>query len=127
MGAEDRILIGRGLILVLVVLLSNPSPAPPINKAAGGLVLGPGGPTVDSIPAMLSNGEYVVRASAARMYMPLLDRINAMGLPRFANGGAVSNDNSVHKTANAQFHFHGDTAKVAASPSLMRWHLRRSL
>ncbi|MBI1377253.1 MAG: hypothetical protein GC157_07205 [Frankiales bacterium] len=37
------------------------------KRAAGGLVLGPGTGTSDSIPALLSNGEYVIRAAAARM------------------------------------------------------------
>lgn len=38
----------------------------PIRKAVGGLVTGPGSATSDSIPALLSNGEYVIRAAAAR-------------------------------------------------------------
>ena len=38
----------------------------PVRKAVGGLVTGPGSATSDSIPALLSNGEYVIRAAAAR-------------------------------------------------------------
>jgi len=36
------------------------------RKASGGLVTGPGTGTSDSIPALLSNGEYVIRARAAQ-------------------------------------------------------------
>lgn len=37
------------------------------KKATGGIVRGPGGPTSDSVPALLSAGEYVVRARAVAM------------------------------------------------------------
>lgn len=58
-----------------------------INQAAGGYIRGPGTATSDSIPAMLSNGEYVVRAAAVDAYgVDMLHRINAM---RFADGGPV--------------------------------------
>lgn len=53
----------------------------------GGLVTGPGGPRDDRIPALLSNGEYVVNAAATARNLPLLDRLNAQ---RFADGGLVS-------------------------------------
>lgn len=43
----------------------------------GGWVRGPGTSTSDSIPAMLSDGEYVVRARAAREYAPVLEAINS--------------------------------------------------
>jgi len=36
------------------------------KKAAGGRITGPGGPKEDKIPAYLSNGEYVVKASSAK-------------------------------------------------------------
>ncbi|KEJ91137.1 tape measure protein [Synergistes jonesii] len=64
--------------------------------ASGGCVSGPGSGTSDSIPAMLSNGEYVVRASAVeRLGVPFLDRLNYGGtdifntVNRFASGGCV--------------------------------------
>lgn len=44
--------------------------------AEGGLVTGPGTGTSDSIPAMLSNGEFVVKASATEKFAPLLTAIN---------------------------------------------------
>ena len=44
---------------------------------SGGLITGPGTGTSDSIPTMLSNGEYVIRAaSVAKIGTPLLDAIN---------------------------------------------------
>lgn len=45
--------------------------------ASGGLVVGPGTGTSDSIPARLSNGEFVVRAAAVRaMGVDTLEQIN---------------------------------------------------
>lgn len=44
---------------------SKMAPAP-MNFATGGHVRGPGGPTDDRIPAMLSNGEFVVNAKATK-------------------------------------------------------------
>lgn len=47
------------------------------HHAKGGPVRGPGTGTSDSIPAMLSNGEFVVNSEAAGAYGPLLQAINA--------------------------------------------------
>ncbi len=60
-------------------------------KAAGGLLRGPGTGTSDSILARVSNGEFVMRAAAVRHYGPqLLSQLNAMRLPKFAEGGQIS-------------------------------------
>lgn len=54
----------------------------------GGGVYGPGTGTSDSIPAMLSNGEYVIRAESVQAIgVPMLDKIN-----KLASGGMVSYD-----------------------------------
>jgi len=54
--------------------------------ANGGHIAGKSG--IDQIPAMLSEGEYVIRASSARQLgRPMLDRINA---GKFNDGGAVT-------------------------------------
>lgn len=45
----------------------------------GGIVAGPGGPRDDAVPAMLSNGEFVVNAAATRDNRALLEAINATG------------------------------------------------
>ncbi len=64
-------------------------------RAQGGYIWGPGTETSDSIPAMLSRGEYVTRARAVRYYgADFLKAVNDMSFPRehlsyFANGGLV--------------------------------------
>ena len=58
--------------------------------AEGGPVRGAGTGTSDSIYAALSHGEFVVRASQATKFLPLLTAINAGTFPRFASGGLVS-------------------------------------
>lgn len=47
--------------------------------AKGGKVVGAGTGTSDSIPAQLSNGEYVMTAKATRMFEPLLAAMNGIG------------------------------------------------
>lgn len=58
--------------------------------AAGGFVSGPGGPRDDRVPALLSDGEYVVNASAVDRYRPLLDAINSNRIVKMARGGMIS-------------------------------------
>jgi hypothetical protein len=50
------------------------------KKAAGGYVSGSGSRTSDSIPAMLSNGEFVIRSSSVSAYG--LDFMNALNQQR---------------------------------------------
>ena len=73
-----------------------------IEKAEGGYISGPGTGTSDSIPALLSNGEFVVRAaSVARIGVPALTAINRYasgGLVGYANGGQVSATNTASLT-----------------------------
>ena len=66
--------------------------------ASGGKITGPGGPRDDKIPALLSNGEYVVNAAAVSQYgNGFLDAINTR---KFADGGRVANTN--YENAPAQ-------------------------
>jgi len=58
------------------------------SRATGGPIFGPGTGTSDSIPAMLSNGEYVVNAKQTARHGSLLAAINS-GAPGFAAGGPV--------------------------------------
>jgi len=60
-----------------------------INKyASGGHISGKSG--IDQIPAMLSEGEYVIKASSARQIgKPMLDKINA---GKFYDGGMVGSE-----------------------------------
>lgn len=59
--------------------------------ALGGLVVGEGTGTSDSIPARLSNGESVMTARATQLFAPLLSSINQMGggvpIPSQPGGG----------------------------------------
>lgn len=58
--------------------------------ATGGSVSGPGTGTSDSIPAMLSDGEYVLNAQAVdRLGVPFLNGLNTGRLRGFASGGLV--------------------------------------
>ena len=74
---------------------SGMTPADAANKtvfhlATGGYVSGPGSGTSDSVPAMLSNGEYVLRSAAVnRIGVGALNAMNAGAIPHFAEGGSV--------------------------------------
>ena len=57
-----------------------------VSLASGGYVSGPGTSTSDSIPARLSNGEFVVNAAATRQNFGLLSAINN----GYATGGLVT-------------------------------------
>jgi hypothetical protein len=60
------------------------------GHARGGRIRGPGTGTSDSILARLSNGEFVMRAAAVRAYGPaLLEKMNGLRLPKFAEGGMI--------------------------------------
>jgi hypothetical protein len=81
-----------------------------LGFASGGYVRGPGTGTSDSIPARLSHGEYVIKATAVKKYgveffnalngarMPTLRRPTVAGLPAFASGGLVT---ATERTASA--------------------------
>jgi hypothetical protein len=61
----------------------------PVTAATGGHIRGPGTTTSDSIPAMLSDKEYVLNAKAVeRVGVDNLDAINS-GTAHFADGGVV--------------------------------------
>ena len=67
--------------------------------ASGGFVSGPGTATSDSIPALLSNGEYVLNAAAVRRLG--VARLNSLNSGRgYADGGLVASE-SVSQTAPA--------------------------
>ena len=65
--------------------------------ATGGYISGRGTGTSDSIPAMLSNGEFVIKASSVKKYgTNFLNAVNSgsfsripVRMPKFANGGSV--------------------------------------
>jgi hypothetical protein len=81
------------------------------GHARGGYIRGPGSGSSDSIPAYLSNGEYVVRAaSVARIGVPALNRINSGSVPKFAEGGLVGG-------GGTPLHLHLGSRSYAASAS----------
>jgi hypothetical protein len=60
------------------------------GHAEGGLIVGPGTPTSDSIPARLSNGEWVMKTAAVKHYgVGFMAQVNQM---RFADGGLAFAD-----------------------------------
>ena len=83
--------------IVLPVVMQKPQ-----GLATGGMVDGPGSGTSDSIHAMLSNGEFVMKASAVQRYgeafmsminmgsFPVSQPVATPRVQKFANGGMVS-------------------------------------
>jgi TP901 family phage tail tape measure protein len=85
----------------------------PIRKyASGGYISGKSG--IDQIPAMLSEGEYVIRASSARQLgKPMLDQINA---GKFNDGGAVTELSNKSETSPSS----GNTNNINISINMDR-------
>lgn len=66
-----------------------------VAAATGGYISGPGSSTSDSIPARLSNGEFVVNAASVKKYgVDYLHAINTGRAHHYASGGLVSNVSS---------------------------------
>ncbi|URV26169.1 phage tail length tape measure family protein [Burkholderia gladioli] len=63
---------------------------PVLHRAGGGPIAGPGTTTSDSIPAMLSNGEFVINAASTKRYRSLLESINSGHMAHFATGGIAA-------------------------------------
>jgi TP901 family phage tail tape measure protein len=70
-------------------LILNKAMGGPIQHyEPGGNVRGPGTGTSDSIPAMLSNGEYVIKADSVKKYGT--ETFDALNAGKFADGGYAS-------------------------------------
>ncbi|MDO8308146.1 MAG: hypothetical protein Q7V58_07295 [Actinomycetota bacterium] len=85
---------GKTVNATIIAKLQTPG-MQTILKADGGIVRGPGSGTSDSIPAMLSNGEYVLRAAAVdRIGLGTLDRLNIAdripALPPIVNAPSIT-------------------------------------
>lgn len=80
-----------GAIDRLTTVVKDPY-AVPVEQATGGYISGTGTGTSDSIPARLSDGEYVINAAATRRNKPLLDKINSGGPVGYAAGGPVTSN-----------------------------------
>lgn len=96
------------------------------GKAAGGPIIGPGTGTSDSILTWLSNGEYVIKASAAKaLGMDTLNTLNTGQLPAFATGGLVtgpslSSMGSSRYTASASKDFETATTTQQQPPVVVQ-------
>lgn len=90
------LLAKKAVLALLGGLGASPELIAATGFADGGLVSGPGTGTSDSIPARLSNGEYVMPADTVRHYgRDFMDALRAMRpnreapVARFAEGGYV--------------------------------------
>lgn len=92
---ELGVMIGESTLAIMAAIAAKP-------YATGGWVSGPGTGTSDSIPAMLSNGEFVVNAKAASKFAPLLQAINGNQIGRFADGGMVGASVAAMNAYNAK-------------------------
>jgi hypothetical protein len=82
--------------------------------ASGGYISGPGTGTSDSIPAMLSDGEYVIKAAAVnKLGKGFLDAINSGKLPGFKKGGSVADAQRAAMIADKK----NDYKPVSSAPS----------
>jgi TP901 family phage tail tape measure protein len=92
-----------------------------IGAASGGYISGPGTATSDSIPAMLSDGEYVIKAAAVNKFgKGFLDAINAGRLPGFKMGGSIGGGSSKSTPAKPPVRMTADAAErrtLAAKPA----------
>jgi TP901 family phage tail tape measure protein len=90
-AAEAQIKAAEEMLKVTARLLGETGAA--VGRASGGPIRGAGTGTSDSINARLSNGEFVLRASAvSRLGVGTLDYMNQTGeLPGFASGGRFDN------------------------------------
>ena len=62
------------------------------HMAQGGMVSGPGGPTSDQVPAMLSNGEGVLNTGAVQQLggPDIIHLLNALGMAQHMAGGGIA-------------------------------------
>lgn len=114
-GAENALPGAAAAAIVAAIQVAAILANPPQKLATGGAVNGSGTGTSDSIPTMLSNGEYVIKAdSVKKMGIPMLNMINATGkapminsgINKMATGGLVTNvnvDNSQMANMMAEF------------------------
>jgi TP901 family phage tail tape measure protein len=90
----------------------------PYGKAAGGLISGPGTGTSDSIPTMLSNGEYVIKASTVKQFgTKMFDNLNAGSLPIFAGANSLSTPRFASVGSIASVNQSSVAPRQAAAPS----------
>jgi tape measure domain-containing protein len=92
-----------------------------IGLATGGAVSGSGTSVSDSIPAMLSNGEYVLNADAvSRIGVPTLNMLNEGKALHFAEGGAVSSSSGSSGISRPTIQFNVSALDPASFVDLLR-------
>ena len=65
-------------------------PVKPKGKFAdGGIIVGPGGPTSDSVPIMASNGEAIISAAIVKKYPEMVNNFISGNIPGFKDPGIV--------------------------------------
>jgi TP901 family phage tail tape measure protein len=111
--AKPKITAPEGMVNTFNRNIPNQFYGGPIRKYAnGGYISGKSG--IDQIPAMLSEGEYVIRASSARQLgKPMLDQINA---GKFNDGGAVTELSNKSETSPSS----GNTNNINISINMDR-------
>jgi hypothetical protein len=83
---------------------------PAVRRASGGYIRGPGSGTSDSIPAWLSNGEYVIKAaSVKKLGVRFLD-----GLNNISSGGVIPSRSRVNGFAEG-----GLVPSASAAPQVI--------
>lgn len=122
----NQFAVTSGLIPALPAGVASPAYLKAVGKASGGLITGPGSGTSDSIPAWLSNGEYVIPAATVKQLgIGFFDSIRT----GYAAGGLVRPSESMSETLNLENIIGAITPKIdllsaAATPvgaGVQRW------
>ena len=86
----------------------------------------PGTGTGDRVPAMLEPGEYVMnRKAVSGIGRSNLDKMNFGAFPRFANGGSMGLDESVHSSRMSGYFLASDNPELAEAREAERERLAR--
>jgi hypothetical protein len=115
--------IASGIRTLVDVVKGKPEAMAAPGKAMGGLIYASAGQLVDfqprgtdTVPAMLTPGEFVVKRSAAQRNLPLLNKINSGGYSKggkvkyYADGGSVYAASSWHRGDDADWWERSQTA-----------------
>ncbi len=98
-AAETEVLNGIAAQKASAISKLNDLLRTPIMAATGGLIRGAGTSTSDSIPARLSDGEYVVKAAAVKYYgtdfMNALNQVQVQRPANYGSGGSAQGSSSV--------------------------------
>lgn len=93
--------------------------------ATGGFVSGRSGR--DKIPAMLSNGEFVMNRNAVQNFGPLLEQMNSGRFGKFAGGGIIKNIFNSLKRVPQEFNKANDLNKLSAEIDNSQRELAKTL